>query len=127
MKASQFLGLRTTIYKVSDIVKAKAWYSKAFEVEPYFDEPFYVGFNIAGYELGLQPEEEPHSNKTGSVVTFWGVNDIHEQYAKLLALGARENEAPYNVGGELVTATVKDPFGNLIGLIYNPYFKHPSP
>ena len=52
------LGLRTTIYKVSDLLKAKSWYAKAFETQPYFDEPFYVGFNIGGYELGLLPEEE---------------------------------------------------------------------
>ena len=92
MKASQFLGLRTTIYKVSDIVKSKAWYAKAFEVDPYFDEPFYVGFNIAGYELGLQPEEKPHSNKTESVVNYRGVKDIHEQYNKLLTLGAQKTK-----------------------------------
>ena len=43
------LGLRTTIYKVDDLAKAKEWYAKAFETQPYFDEPFYVGFNIQGY------------------------------------------------------------------------------
>jgi hypothetical protein len=51
---SSILGLRTTIYKVTDLPKAKEWYSKAFRSEPYFDEPYYVGFNIGGYELGLQ-------------------------------------------------------------------------
>ena len=45
------LGLRTTIYKVSDLEKAKAWYSKAFSVEPYFVEPFYIGFNIKAMNL----------------------------------------------------------------------------
>ncbi len=48
-----FLGLRTCIYKVSDLAKAKAWYTLAFETEPYFDEPFYIGFNIGGYEIGI--------------------------------------------------------------------------
>jgi len=42
------LGLRTTIYKVADITAAKKWYAAAFQTAPYFDEPFYVGFNIAG-------------------------------------------------------------------------------
>ena len=51
MKNTQLLGLRTTIYKVGDINKAKEWYSKAFGVQPYFDQPFYVGFNIGGFEL----------------------------------------------------------------------------
>ena len=117
------LGLRTTIYKVDNITKAKEWYAKAFLIEPYFDEPFYVGFNIGGYELGLQPDDTPSSEKLESVVAYWGVTDISSTYDRLISLGATENEAPYNVGGELMTATLKDPFGNIIGLIYNPYFK----
>ena len=51
------LGLRTLIYDVTDIVKAKAWYSDVFGKAPYFDEPFYVGFNIGGYEFGLRPAD----------------------------------------------------------------------
>jgi lactoylglutathione lyase len=116
------LGLRTTIYKVGDIEKAKVWYSKAFETEPYFDEPFYVGFNIGGYELGLQPERNPTTDKIESVVSYWGVEKIQEAYARLIELGATENEKPENVGGEIMTATIKDPFGNILGLIYNPHF-----
>ena len=117
------LGLRTTIYKVGDIKEAVEWYSKAFETEPYFEEPYYVGFNIEGYELGLQPEENPTTDKVESVVSYWGVEDIQEVYDRLIELGATENEKPFNAGGELMTATVKDPFGNVIGLIYNPYFE----
>ncbi len=117
------LGLRTTIYQVGDITKAKEWYSNAFGTAPYFDEPFYVGFDIGGYELGLQPEDEPTTDKPASVVAYWGVNHIQEEYDRLIALGALENEKPYNVGGEIVTATVKDLWGNIIGLIYNPEFK----
>jgi len=123
MEKTQFLGLRTTIYKVGDIIEAKKWYSEAFGIEPYFDQPFYVGFNVGGFELGLQPEKEPVENKTENVVTYWGVNDINETYKKLIELGATENEKPYSVGGEIMTATVKDPFGNIIGIIYNPEFK----
>lgn len=117
------LGLRTTIYKVDDITKAKEWYAKAFLTEPYFDEPFYVGFNIGGYELGLQPDDRPATEKVESVVSYWGVNDITNTYNRLIGIGATESEPPYNVGGDLMTATLKDPFGNVIGLIYNPYFK----
>lgn len=117
------LGLRTTIYKVADIDKARDWYAKAFETEAYFNEPYYVGFNIKGYELGLQPEEETPAEKPESVVSLWGVEDIEKEYQRLLDLGATENEKPFNVGGELMTATVKDPWGNVIGLIYNPHFK----
>lgn len=113
------LGLRTAIYKVSDLAVAKAWYAKAFEAAPYFDEPFYVGFSIGGYELGLQSEDAP---KGENVAVFWGVNDIEGEYKRFLDLGAAPVEKPANVGGEIMVATVKDPWNNLIGLIYNPEF-----
>ena len=118
-----FLGLRTTIYKVADLSQAKLWYTKAFQQPPYFDEPFYVGFNIGGYELGLLPEEMPTTDKTVSVLSYWGVENIQQEYQRLLDLGAIAHEPPQNVGGELMTASVKDPWGNVIGIIYNPEFK----
>jgi len=119
------LGLRTTAYKVSDLSKAKAWYTKAFGVEPYFDEPFYVGFNIQGYELGLLPEEGV-TKKGDNVMSYWGVNDIQKAYKHLMDLGATTHEEPTNVGGELMVASVLDPWQNVIGIIYNPYFKLPE-
>jgi len=122
MTEPKILGLRTTIYKVGDIEKAKDWYSIVFGAAPYFDEPYYVGFNIGGYELGLQPEDKPTMDKHESVVSYWGVGDIHHTFDFFLASGAIEHEKPYNVGGELMTATVKDPWGNIIGLIFNPEF-----
>ena len=123
MKSFNILGLRTTIYKVGNIDNAKEWYSKAFGVEPYFDEPFYVGFNIGGYELGLQPEEQIAVEKGESVLSYWGVNNIDDTFNHLLQLGATEHEKPQNVGGEIIVATVKDPWENIIGFIYNPEFK----
>lgn len=126
MEKPNILGLRTTIYKVDSLDKAKKWYVKAFGVEPYFDEPFYVGFNIGGYELGLLPEEHPTTDKAESVLTYWGVDEINKVYNHLIKLGATENEKPTNVGGDLMVANVKDPWGNLVGLIYNPYFKLPE-
>lgn len=117
------LGLRTVTYKVSDLSAAKEWYGKAFNTTPYFDEPYYVGYNIGGYELGLQPEEESISIKGDGSVTYWGVEDIESIYAELISLGATEHEAPQNVGGEIMVASVYDLWGNIIGLIYNPHFK----
>ncbi|HAA14564.1 MAG TPA: glyoxalase/bleomycin resistance/extradiol dioxygenase family protein [Cytophagales bacterium] len=116
-------GLRTTIYKVNDIESARVWYAQAFGTEPYFDEPFYVGFNIGGYELGLQPEEAEPDTKTHSVVSYWAVEDIEATYRFLVSIGAKENEPPTNVGGELMTGTVIDPWGNILGIIYNPTFQ----
>lgn len=124
--STPLLGLRTVIYKVTDVAAATAWYTEVFKTEPYFNEPFYVGFNIAGYELGLQPDEAAADSKTENVVTYWGVNDIETEFARFIELGATAFEEPENVGGEMMTATLKDPWGNLIGLIYNPYFKLPE-
>ncbi len=123
MSQIMMLGLRTTIYKVSDLDKARKWYSDAFNTKPYFDEPFYIGFNIGGYELGLLPEEAPSETKSDSVLSYWGVEKIDATYQRLLDLGATEHEKPTNVGGEIVVATVKCPWNNIIGIIYNPQFK----
>jgi predicted enzyme related to lactoylglutathione lyase len=116
-------GLRTVGYNVADIDKAKEWYTKVLGVAPYFDQPFYVGFNIAGYELGLQPEEGVMPEKTSSVVAFWGVDDVQTAYNELLANGATAHSEPMDVGEGIVVASVKDPWGNAFGIIDNPHFK----
>jgi lactoylglutathione lyase len=116
------LGLRTTIYRVSDLHAAKEWYAKAFGFQPYFDEPFYVGFDISGFELGLLQEEGP-MKKGENVIAYWGVEDIDKAYKSLIDIGATEIEKPTNVGGVIVVASVKDPWGNAIGIIFNPEFK----
>ena len=123
--STPILGLRTTIYKVGDIGEAKQWYAKAFQAEPYFDAPSYVGFDVAGYELGLMGDATPSGEKTSNVLSYWGVADIEAAVKHFTDLGASADEPPTNVGGEIVVATVKDPWGNVIGLIYNPEFKLP--
>ena len=117
------MGLRNTIYKVAVLEQAKAWYASAFQTDPYFDAPGYVGFNIGGYELGLLPSDLPPESKTANVCTYWGVEDMDEEIARLVALGAVMTEAPTNVGGPIMVAMVTDPWGNALGLIYNPTFK----
>ena len=117
------LGLRTVCYKVSDLEKAKEWYTRVLATEPYFDQPFYVGFNIAGYELGLQPAEHASDIPSTTVTAYWGVANVELAFAELLEAGATAVEPPTNVGGELVVATVQDPWGNAFGVIYNPDFK----
>ena len=125
MENEELLGLRTVIYKVDDIQKAKEWYSKILGKSPYFNESFYVGFDVSGYELGLQPAEGKSSTGSNEVV-YWGVEDIQKTYDRLLELGAEPYEEPENVGGDIMTATVKDPWGNVLGIIYNPDFKGES-
>jgi len=117
-----FLGLRTVIYHAPDLAKAKAWYTGVFGVKPYFDEPFYVGFEIGGFELGLDPSVE--KVKVGdNAVAYWGVRDIEAALAHVLKNGAAARHAVQEVGGGIKVATVADPFGNVIGLIENPHFK----
>lgn len=113
-------GLRTVIYPAPDIEKAKKWYSKIVGEKPYFDESYYVGFDVGGYELGLQPDREPGSQ--GSIV-YWGVDDIKEAWKLLMNEGATPDEEIMHVGGDVYVATVVDPFGNLLGIIQNPNFE----
>ena len=120
-----FLGLRTTAYYVSDMAKARDWYAQILGVEPYFDEPFYVGFNVAGYELGLQPSEAEPTQKAEGVVSYWGVEDAAAALKHLVDRGAQLHEDVQDVGGDIKVATVKDPFGNIFGVIENPHFKLP--
>lgn len=119
---SDMLGLRTAVYMVDNIDKAKDWYSKAFGVAPYFDEAYYVGFNIRGFELGLMPVK---TAPTGSgVVSYWGVEDVDATYKKLLSLGAKPVNPVIDVGGGIRLGVVADPFGNPLGIIYNPLFNN---
>jgi len=120
-----FLGLRTAIYYAPDLAKAKSWYSRILGLEPYFDQPFYVGFNVGGYELGLDPDP-PSSASTGSVVVYWGVANADAALKHLLWLGAAEHTNVQDVGEGIRVATVLDPFGNILGVIENPHFKLPS-
>ena len=117
-----FLGLRTVIYHVPDVARAKAWYAAAFGIAPYFDEPFYVGFDVGGFELGLHPDMSG-VQMGNNAVAYWGVPDIVQAHAALVAAGALPADPIADVGGDIKVATLKDPFGNVIGIIENPHFK----
>ncbi len=119
-----FEGLRTVIYHVSDMNQAKAWYAGLLGKAPYFDESFYIGFNVGGFELGLQPIEEiDTAPKSVGVVTYWGVPDAAAAMARLLAAGATEHEGVQDVGDGIMVGSVIDPFGNVVGIIQNLHFQ----
>jgi predicted enzyme related to lactoylglutathione lyase len=127
MKRSAFLGLRTVIYYVpgTDMDRAKTWYRTLLGIEPYFDQPFYIGFNVGGFELGLHPsgDREPHGpGRPAGPASYWGVERMTVAWPRALGLGAVAVSAPQDVGDGIQVATVRDPFGNLIGLIENPHF-----
>ena len=114
------LGLRTAIYPAPDLARAKAWYSKALGVEPYFDQPYYVGFSVGGFELGLLPDAKPG---TDGVRAYWGVANAAEVFDRLVKLGAKPIEKIADVGEGIRVGAVEDPFGNRLGIIENPNFK----
>ena len=120
--AAMILGLRTVIYHVPDLQRAKAWYSTAFGVQPYFDEPFYVGFNLGGYELGLDPDTKGVAPGAGGAVAYWGVPNVDAAVQHFTKSGASLKAPVQDVGGGIRVATIADPFGNLVGLIENPHF-----
>jgi predicted enzyme related to lactoylglutathione lyase len=122
---THMLGLRTVKYVVTDLARARAWYGEAFGVAPYFDEPFYVGFNIGGYELGLDPDLSTQQPGAGGSTAYWGVTDVAATLKRLETMGARPHEPLQDVGEGIKVASVLDPFGNVVGLIENPHFKLP--
>ncbi len=115
-------GLRSQIYQVADLEAAKAWYAALLGKPPYFDEPFYVGFNVGGYELGLQPGDNSDAGQAREAVTYWGVPDADAAYAHLLASGAGAYQPVQDVGGGIKLGAVLDPSGNVLGVIENPHF-----
>ena len=114
------LGLATVIYPVPDLDRGKAWYAQAFGTPPYFDQPFYVGFEIGGYELGLLPDEGRPGPDGG--VAYWRVDAIDAAVARFTGAGATIVSEAKDVGDGIKVAVVADPFGNSIGLIENPHF-----
>ena len=107
---------------VDDLERAKEWYANALGVEPYFDQPFYVGFNIGGFELGLDPDMTGVT-KGSNAIAYWGVKDAAASYERLLDLGAKKHRELQDVGSNIKVATMTDPFGNILGIIENPHFK----
>ena len=88
MPHNMIAGLGTVIYRVTHLDRAKAWYSAAFQQTPYFDQPFYVGFNVGGYELGLDPD--PSGGRTGRVQRCGA--GAHRPHSQMHVSKAREDD-----------------------------------
>ncbi len=116
-------GLRTATYQVEDLARAKEWYSTVLGLKPYFDQPFYVGFNVGGYELGLVPATDAGEKRAPAGIAYWGVKDAHDAYQHLLDFGAKPQEPVQDVGEGILIGAVYDPFGNVLGIIQNPNSK----
>jgi predicted enzyme related to lactoylglutathione lyase len=119
------LGLRTVVYKTPDLAAGREWYAALLGLAPYFDEPFYVGFDVGGFELGLDPDATEQGPGPGGATAYWGVSDLAAALAEAAARGAAVAEPLREVGGGIKVAALRDPFGNLVGLIENPHFGAP--
>lgn len=115
MTSSPTEGIKTVLHPVSDLPKAKAMYTALLGVPPQTDEPYYVGFQAAGQQIGLLPAGTAQG-MTGPVA-YWHVPDIQAKLAEVTAAGATVKEAAHDVGGGRLVATVIDPDGNVLGVI----------
>src|SRR5262249_60011965 len=79
-------GMQTIIYPVKDIAAAKALYGRAFGIEPYVDEPYYIAFNVGGQDVGFDPNG--HAKGMTGPVPYWKVDDIEAALAGLVEAGA---------------------------------------
>jgi predicted enzyme related to lactoylglutathione lyase len=111
-------GIKTVIYPVRDLARAKAMFSTLLGVAPYMDQPYYVGFSAGDQQIGLDPHG--HSQGMTGPIGYWHVEDIQERFTSLLDAGAEVQQAIKDVGGGKLIASVKDVDGNVIGLIQEP-------
>jgi predicted enzyme related to lactoylglutathione lyase len=117
-----FLGLRTINHPAPDLAAAKAWFTELLGHGPYFDEPFYVGFEVGGYELGLVPDAPVEDGAT----TYWGVADADAAARRLRELGAEVRAEVHEVGEGIRLGTFTTPTGQVVGIIENPHFALPD-
>ncbi len=127
-KAQQPLrGLANISFYAADLAAAKAWYSEFFGLKPYFEVPGYIEFRIGDYqhEFGIIDAAYAPKNMApgpGGAITYWHVDDVEAAFAKLLQHGCKQYEPVVKRGEGFVTASVTDPFGNVLGVMYNAHY-----
>ncbi|BEL03102.1 VOC family protein [Actinoplanes sichuanensis] len=125
-------GLTTITFFADDMAAARSWYTQVFESEPYFirdvgPEAAYLEWRTGDYqhEFGLlNTRFAPHrpTGRPSGAIVYWAVDDVEAAYERLLALGATEHDKPAERGPGFTTASVTDPFGNLLGIMYNQHY-----
>ncbi|MGF1618212.1 MAG: SRPBCC domain-containing protein [Acidimicrobiia bacterium] len=113
--------MRTAQFRVDDLDAARDWYAGFLGVDPYFDEPFYVGFEVAGYEFGLMPG----TASSDGALFLWGAEEPQAHFDRALEMGATPGMDLTDTGDGIAVGTFIDPFGNEFGLIRNPHFAAP--
>lgn len=125
-------GMANVSYWADDVKKAREWYTNVFGMEPYFqrpdaENPAYIEFRVGDYlnEVGIidnRYKPKSDNDTPGGAVLYWHVDNIQEALSKLLSLGATEYQPVTEHGEGFVTASVIDPFGNILGIMYNQHY-----
>ena len=124
-------GLTTVAYLAADLDAAKSWYTEVLGTEPYFNRTEYVEFRIGDYEheLGILDSKflgdlggDAAAATPGGAIVYWHVDDAQAAYDRLIALGASAHQPPRDFGEGFIGASVIDPFGNVLGVMYNPHY-----
>ncbi|MFD7557095.1 VOC family protein [Streptomyces sp. NPDC059835] len=120
-------GLTTVSFWADDLDAAKRWYSELLGVEPYFERPGYAEFRLGDYQHELGLIDRRYAPKgavagVGGAVVYWHVDEVQAVFERLLDMGAKEYESPVERGPGFVTASVIDPFGNVLGVMYNAHY-----
>ncbi|RZU10472.1 putative enzyme related to lactoylglutathione lyase [Kribbella rubisoli] len=108
-------GVKTILHPVTDLEKAKPVYAALLGIEPMADSPYYVGFEAEGQQIGLVPNSD-----LTSPTAYWHVTDIEAKIADITAAGGTLKDAPKDVGGGRLVATLTDPDGNVLGILQDP-------
>lgn len=122
--------MATVNFYASNLEAAKRWYTEFLGIEPYFNVPGYTEFRIGDYqqELGIIDSNyapEGYTAKPSGAIVHWHVDDLQETLDRLLALGATLflPITDHSQGkGTFVTASVADPFGNVLGIMRNAHY-----
>jgi len=111
-------GIGTVIYSVKDLARAKRLFNKLLGVEPYMDEPYYVGYKVGNQDIGLDPNGY-NQGMTGPI-RYFHVSDIRKSLQSLQEAGAQVIQDVNDVGGGKLIASLISTDGNIIGLIQFP-------
>lgn len=128
-----FRGLTNVSFWADDVKAARQWYTELLGLEPYFqrpdaDQPAYLEYRIGDFpdELGIIDAKYAPSRAAagpGGAIVYWHVDDVPAALARLTAMGATEYDPLTKRGeGGWVTASVVDPFGNVLGLMHSPHY-----